>query len=474
MKFLKYILNILLVLFLIVIITAVVVFTIDYFKTDYLDIESNKAFKMNSYVIKNVNVVPMTSDTVLRQKHIVIKNGKINDILDKLPKTDLNIIDANQKYISPGLIDAHVHIWDKQELGLYLANGVTAVRNAWGMPFHLRLKKKINANKLLAPLLITTTPKLTGVMHAEFDQLGVKDAKHAQTLLSKYKVQGYDLIKTYAGMPSSIFDAVLLESEKHNMPIVAHPSFEVPYSYHFKKAIQSIEHTEDIVQNALHYKLDSVALKNVVKHYAAFKAVHTPTLSIYQNIIDIIENKDSIITLKGGDYMNPSVVKLSSTNDYNKWTSEQYYKPETLINIKKQHQFHLYIVKQLHDAGVVLLCGTDSGIVFNTPGFTIHEELAYFLEAGLSPYEALKTATVNPSNKIELFNNLGTIEIGKKAHLILSDKNPLVHLESLKNPRAVFVNGRYLKRNNLNVFKTKAKRRKTGAITLIRFLESLL
>lgn len=474
MKFLKYILNTFLVLFLMVIITVVVVFTIDYFKTDYLDIELNKAFKTNSYVVKNVNVVPMTSDTVLRQKHIVIKDGEIDDILDKMPKTDLDIIDANQKYISPGLIDAHVHIWDKHEFGLYLANGVTAVRNAWGMPFHLRLKQKINAKKILAPSFITTTPKLTGAMHAEFDQLVVKDAKHAHTLLSKYKTQGYDLIKTYAGMPHAIFDAILIESEKHNMPIVAHPSFKVSYNYHFKKAIQSIEHTEDIVQNALHYKLDSVALKDVVKHYANFNAVHTPTLSIYQNIIDIIENKDSILTYKGGDYMNPSVVKLSSIDDYNRWTSEQYYKPETLLNIKKQHQFHLYIVKQLYDAGVVLLCGTDSGIVFNTPGFTIHEELAYFLEAGLTPYEALKTATLNPSNKIELFSNLGTIERGKEAHLILSDKNPLEHLESLKSPRAVFVNGRYLKKDNLDVFKAKAKHRKTGAITFIRFVESLL
>ena len=100
--------------------------------------------------------------------------------------------------------------------------------------------------------------------------------------------------------------------------------------------------------------------------------------------------------------------------------------------------------------------------------------MAYFQEAGLSPYEALKTATVNPSNKIELFSNLGTIERGKEAHLILSDKNPLEHLESLKSPRAVFVNGRYLKKDNLDVFKAKAKHRKTGAITFIRFVESLL
>lgn len=474
MKYLKKIIKIILGLLIVMILTVLITFGIDSNQTDYLDLNSSSLDNETSVLIKNVNVIPMTKDTVLRNKSVLIKNGKIVRVDSIIPEIDVKVIDGNGKYLSPGLIDVHVHVWDKQELGLYLANGVTAVRNAWGMPFHLRFKEQINNNELLGPLFITTTPKLTGAKNASFDQLGIKDPKHAHELIHEYHEDGYDLIKTYAGMPEDIFDVVIEESEKNDMPIVAHPSFEVPYEYHFKKAIQSIEHTEDIVQNALGYKLDSVELQKVIKYYTGAKMAHTPTLTIYQNIIDIIEQKDSIKTIGGGNYMNPTLVSLGSMDSYNRWTSEQFYKPETLEQIKKQHQFHLYIVKQLHQAGVQLLCGTDAGIVFNMPGYAIHEELAYYLEAGLTPYEALKTATVNPSTEIDLFHDLGTIENGKVANLILSDKNPLEDISTLSKPNAIFVNGRYLQNHQLNEFEEKAKNRKTGLVTLFRFIESLL
>lgn len=474
MKYIKYFFRTIAGLILILLLTCIIAFIVDSYQTRYLNITDENLLTENSYLIKDVNVIPMTKDTVVLHQNVLIRDGKIESISGDIPEIDVTVIEGKGKFLSPGLIDAHVHVWDKQEFGLYLANGVTAVRNAWGMPFHLRFKKDTNHDKLLAPLFITTTPKLTGAQNAEFDQLGVKNAKHAEELLHHFHEQGYDLVKTYAGVPEDIFDAILRESEKNGMPVVAHPSFEVPYEYHFKQAIQSIEHTEDIVQNALLYKLDSLALQKVVQDYVDAKMAHTPTLTIYQNIIDIIENEELIKTTKGGEYMNPTLMSLGSVNDYNRWTSEQYYNPETLANIKKQHRFHLYIVKQLHDSGVKLLCGTDAGIVFNQPGFAIHEELGYFIEAGLSPYEALKTATVNPSTEIKLFNESGTVEKGKIANLILTDSNPLDNISILKNPKAVFIKGRYLEADRLNEFKEKAKNRKTGLVTLLRFAESLI
>lgn len=473
MKYFKLFIKAIFSLVVVFVITILITFGIDSNQTNYLDLNPSELANETSVLIKNVHVIPMTKDTVLRNKSVLIKNGEIIRIDSIIPEIDVKVINAKGKYLSPGLIDVHVHVWDKQEFGLYLANGVTAVRNAWGMPFHLRFKEKINNNELLAPIFITTTPKLTGAKNATIDQLGIKDEKHAHDLIQNYHEDGYDLIKTYAGMPENIFDVIIEESEKNDMPIVAHPSFEVPYEYHFKKAIQSVEHTEDIVQNALQYKLDSVALQKVVNYYVDAKMAHTPTLTIYQNIIDIIEQKDSIKTIGGGNYMNPTLMSLGSSDSFKRWTSEQFYNPETLDKIKKQHLFHLYIVKQLHDAGVKLLCGTDAGIVFNQPGFAIHEELAYYIEAGLTPYEALKTATINPSTEIDLFYNLGTIESGKMANLILSDNNPLDDISTLSNPNAVFIKGRYLQKQELKEFEEKAKNRNTGLATLFRFIESL-
>ena len=132
------------------------------------------------------------------------------------------------------------------------------------------------------------------------------------------------------------------------------------------------------------------------------------------------------------------------------------------------------IVKKLHESGVTIICGTDGGIGVTLPGFSIHKELAFYKEAGLSNYEVMKTATVNASQTHSIMNQLGTIEEGKIANLLLVDENPLVKLSSLKNPAYVFVNGRKLDRKTLGSFNEKAKNRKNLMATALRYLENII
>jgi predicted amidohydrolase YtcJ len=146
----------------------------------------------------------------------------------------------------------------------------------------------------------------------------------------------------------------------------------------------------------------------------------------------------------------------------------------TVERIKKQHDFHLTIVKKLHEAGVPIICGTDAGIGVTLPGFSIHKELAFYKEAGLSNYEVLKTATVNASQTHSMMNQLGTIEEGKIANVLLVDENPLVTLSSLKNPTYVFVKGRKLNRETLDSFNENAKNRKNLIATALKYLENLI
>ncbi|MEQ8810084.1 MAG: amidohydrolase family protein, partial [Imperialibacter sp.] len=124
--------------------------------------------------------------------------------------------------------------------------------------------------------------------------------------------------------------------------------------------------------------------------------------------------------------------------------------------------------------GVTLLCGTDAGIMFAVPGFSLHEELFYFQQAGLTPYEALKTATVNPSKASQRYADAGTIEVRKWADLVLSKSNPLDDLSTLHQPVAVWAQGRLIDEEWIQLLKDRAKSRKTGAATLLRIVESLL
>lgn len=472
-KILKKIGIVLLTIITLIIVSIFIAIQTDNHNTGYLKIKNHKNWESKDYIIKNVNIVPMTQDTVLYQKMIYIKDGIIQKIDSSITVKNIPIIDGENHYLTPGLIDMHVHVWDKYDLGLYLANGVTTVRNMWGIPEHLNMKEALNSNEIIGPQFFTATPKLTGSDDAGIDKVQIASPEEAKTLISDYKKQGYDLIKTYAGMPQPIFDAVIEQATIEDLQIASHPSHKVDYDYHFKPNIETIEHTEDILQTALNFDIDSTKLNAIINLYKTNQKSHTPTLNIFQNIIDILE-EDDIRTSEMASYMNPGFLFLGSEDTYNRWTSEKQFNPEITQKFKAQHQTHLSIVKQLHDHGVNLVCGSDSGIMFSPAGFSTHEELSYYIDAGLTPYEALKTATVNPSKVSHLYQNVGTIEIGKTANLVLSKENPLENLNTLKSPEKVWINGRLLNNEDLNFLKTKAKDRPNTIASIYRMVLSFL
>jgi adenine deaminase len=172
--------------------------------------------------------------------------------------------------------------------------------------------------------------------------------------------------------------------------------------------------------------------------------------------------------------MNPLIKKVDSKNQFNRWHNAKMEDSCVVDRIKNQHDFHLEIVAQLHKAGVPIICGTDAGIGVTLPGFSIHKELAFYKEAGLSNYAVLKTATVNAAQTHSIMNQLGTIEAGKVANLLLVDNNPLMELSTLENPSSIFIKGRHINRKTLLSFKEKARNRKNLIASALRYLENLL
>ena len=420
----------------------------------------------------------MTADTVLTGKIVHIKKGIIHAIYDStnwnISNEKLTVVDGQNGFLLPGLTDMHVHLWDRYELGLYLANGVTTIRNVWGLPFHLRLKKQIARNKLIGPQFLTTGPKLTGPEYIGDDNLQIFTPQEGKEKVRSYKKRGYDFIKTYNGLPEEIFSAILEEAQLLNMEVVAHPSHKVPYNFHFHPQIITIEHAEDIVQQPLNYQLDTLKLNDLVTAFASSE--HTsfcPTLIVFYNIFNMLS--DSLILNKNLiSYINPAIKMLDSKVQINRWILAKTTDSTIVDRIKKQHLFHLWAIKQLHDAGVNIVCGTDAGIGITVPGFSIHQELALYQQAGLSNFEVIQTATVNVSKTHHLLNNIGTIEVGKTANLILLKKNPLQNLNALRKPQLVITNGTIITRKSLDNFEIKAKNRRNFLATTIRYLENYL
>ncbi len=458
----------------IVFLAALLVLIMDWQQTSYLKLSSNENSETNSYLLKNVNVLPMSQDTILTNKMVYIKNGKIASIADNLTLENIQIIDGQNGFLMPGLVDMHVHVWDKQELGLYLAHGITTIRNVWGMPMHLRIKNEIHKEKIFAPMFFTTSPKLTGPDYKGGDNLQLHSKEEAIAKVKKYKSRGYDFIKTYNGLPKDIFDGILQQASISEMDVIAHPSKNVPYSYHFNPKITTIEHAEDIVQQPLDYQLDTLKLNQVVEEFS--NAVHTsicPTLIVYYNIYNMLID-DEILNSQEVEFMNPLIKMFDSKNQFKRWQTTKSNNPSVQKAILDQHEFHLLAIKKLYEAGVNIVCGTDAGIGVTVPGLSIHQELQFYSKAGLSNYEVLKTATINPSKTHSVMANIGSIEKNKTANLILLKNNPLENLDALKNPEMVFIKGRKLNKETLNKFESKAKNRNNLIASIWRYVENII
>jgi len=369
----------------------------------------------------------------------------------------------------------HVHVWDRYELGLYLSNGVTAVRNLWGMPMHLRIKEDVINDKIISPVFYTTGPKLTGPEFIGDDNLQLTSPEEGRKKVISYKRRGYDFIKTYYGLTGDIFDAVIEQANKSDMDIVAHPSQKVPYAYHFNPQIKSIEHAEEIIQQPLNYNLsDTLKLNQVFDEFKKSKhSTFCPTLTGYNNIYQMLLD-DDILESEHLQFMNPLIKKADSKAQFERWYTTKLRDPSIVETIKKQHDFHLDIIKTLHKNGTTIICGTDAGIGITIPGYAIHQELAFLKEAGLSNYEVLKTATINASRTHSIMQNLGSVEEGKIANLLLVDKNPLSDLTSLQNPSTVFIKGRKLNRETLDSFQEKSRSRNNLIASAFRYLENLI
>lgn len=443
-------------------------------RTSYLLVDQVPEAAENSYILQHVHILPMTADTVLFDHSIRIRDGVIEAMGPDLAAGGLPVVDGEGRYLLPGLMDMHVHVWDEYELGLYLASGVTAVRNLWGQPMHLRMKERINQGKILSPAFFTSSPKLTGPDYAGDDNLQLTSVEEARKKVASCAERGYDLIKTYNGLTPPLFEAILAESRQQGLDVVAHPSALLPYDAHFREPIRSIEHVEDIVQQPLDYHLDTMKLDEVVAGYVAHpESALCPTAVVFANIHRLI-TEPQILEEEALDAMNPLIRRVDSRAQFDRWSHTRAEDPDIGEKISRQHDFHLLAIRKLHEAGVRIICGTDAGIGITPPGASIHDELAFYLEAGMNPFEALQTATVHPSAVHAFLNDMGTIEAGKRANYLLTDDNPLEDLSALSTPHAVSVNGHRMDVETLQLFREKAADRSNLIVTGLRYAEYLL
>jgi cytosine/adenosine deaminase-related metal-dependent hydrolase len=410
----------------------------------------------------DVNLIPMDHEVILNHQTVTIHNSKIVKIEPALSaeiSDDAIRIDGIGKYLMPGLADMHVHTWNKNDLILFLANGVTTIRNMGGDPFHLDLKRKIHDGELLGPNMYTAGPVIDGFPALFPKSIEVEGPLVARKVISEQKEAGYDFIKIYNNLSESGFNAVMAVSKELKMPVSGHVPFSISLEEALESGMSSIEHFEgygiylqsdnspfvDNIYYSMTYtwtQIDEKKLNIIVKKTKESGIWNCPTMVVFQNLFikpaDIIK----MLNRKEMQYVPESVKEQCRKRNYNE---------EIAQHAEKIHTARTKLLSELYNAGANILLGTDCGNLFTVPGFSIHRELQNLIDAGYSPYEALKTGTTNASAYFNESKIFGSVKIGHRADLLLLEENPLEDVSNLKKMAGVMIRGKWLPKEELKM-----------------------
>lgn len=405
-------------------------------------------------VVRNVRLIDFVGNEVrTREGHsVLIRDGRIVGVApaDQLAApAGSEIIEGRCRTLVPGLTDMHVHIWDEAELGAYLASGVTTVRNMSGMPHTLEMRNRVANGELSGPRIITTGPILNSPgPNAQLNHQIVETAEEGRRAVRAQHAQGYGRIKVYSNLKREAYDAIRAEAHLLAMPITGHTPegertegiparkpFEIEFSELLDDDWETIEHVESIAWHGLRDRQDRVLGEALAREIAEAGIAVDPTLIAFANLVRTAETRGAHLQREGSETLNP-FVRSMETAQSERWTHEDFPRAQAQLG------FYLDFTKMLSKEGVLLVAGSDAGIATNIPGVSLHDEFDLLIAAGLTPFEVLQAATVNAAQVLGQDNELGRIDPGQRADLLLIDGNPLDRIELLRRPDMVIVGGR--------------------------------
>jgi len=432
----------------------------------------------NIVAFVNVNVIPMDSERILESHTVVVEGDRITTMgpANEVAIPDgTQVIDANGQYLIPGLTDNHSHPDGMPvALALYLANGVTTVRVFNATPEDFEKKAAIDSGEQIGPRLYIG-PSVNGLsapLVAPIDQLNhavapffvvdlgpstVTGCEDARQFVNTARELGADFVKTNLGLPLESFDCIVATANELGLPVKGHISDEVRTEHYINSGAEAQHATElypFLSQEAV-YDLPArheddlllveqnlpILIDMILENSMPF----APTLITPEWSFDQYEDLEGTLQRPEYQYYSSQVMAMLSNPDTNVFYTVAGigFADEAYRN--KIRAFGLELTKALFDGGVMILAGSDStfegGPVY---GYSLHDELQLFVDAGLTPYQALETATRNSAIAMGELDEWGTIEAGKRADLVLLSANPLDDITNSEQIAGVMVRGLWL------------------------------
>lgn len=389
------------------------------------------AAAQNSIVITGVTIIEGTGTAPLTNRAVTITGDRIVGIADAtatrpIPK-GARVIQARGKFLIPGLWDMHVHL-NEADLGALVAYGVTGVRDMGNSLSEVdSWRAEIATGTRLGPRIFRVGPTLNGQVYGPA-QVAVNSDAEARSAVRVLKHVGVDAIKVHRAMSREAYFALIDEAKKLSIPVVGH----IPQAVTAREAADagqaSFEHTETLFEGTAPLKQEEAP--GLFARFVENRSAFTPTLANYRGSAE------------------PANIDPDLLRKY----------PDLPAGRQRIFNSFLELVRLMNHTGVTLMAGSDLGSKWISPGSSLHDELAILVQAGLTPQQALRTATHNPARFLKV--EAGSIEVGKLADLVLLDADPLVDIHNTRSIHAVILRGKLLDGSALQTLLKNAQSRR--------------
>jgi imidazolonepropionase-like amidohydrolase len=437
-------------------------------------------------VIDMTGAAPRTDQTVIIQKDRIANMGDSDTVA--IPR-GAQILDSRGKFLLPGLADMHTHLTAAGEpdgsrkfmVPLLLANGVTSARDMGGyLESLIPLRKEIEEGKRLGPRIVTPGPYLDGSPPSFEPSLVVTNPVEASEDVHQLAALGVDFIKVQSILSRGAYFAIAQAAQREHITFVGHVPDRVTAAEGADAGQHSIEHLTTVLRGCsrdearlmreqlyipFQQQTSGQSHRRIVQWQREILATYSPEKAAA--LIAKFKAKDvwqtpTLMLLKSDAFPTREDSALSEDR-------EKYIPPRTLAIWQKarteqmralspqESELHaqllrksMDIVAEMQKAGVKILAGTDSPAPYVFPGSSLHDELQLLVESGLTPFEALRSATISPAEFLHTTKDFGTMEKGKFADLVMLDANPLEDIRSTRKIRAVILHGKLLDRSALD------------------------
>lgn len=414
------------------------------------------------WVLEPVNVIDLETGEVHAGRSVQVDGGRILAVAaaDAQAPAGARRIDGGGGWLMPGLAEMHAHVpsMDGGEgrvfdvLDLFLANGVTTIRGMLGEAGHLALRERLARGEIEGPRLVTSGPSFNG-------RSVTSPQQGAQRVREQFEA-GYDFLKIHPGLERAEFLAIAAAARELGIPFAGHVSFATGLDVALAAGQATIDHLDGYAEAMLPadsplvgeaprffglnlgLAMDPALAGELARRTAAAGVWVVPTQSLFETTTGTLSIEE-LLARPGMELLSPALSRQwqDAVRDIREQSTPE--ARQAFLEARRA------LIFELQQAGAGLLLGADAPQIMNVPGFSVHQELAWLVAAGLTPLQALQSATVNVA-RFFAWPDAACVKAGCRADLVLLEHNPLLDIRHSAGVQGVARSGRWYDRQELD------------------------